>query len=41
MINSYRDTYNNEYNDNCKVVSLWDLEDVIRAKKHFEVKVRD
>ena len=41
MINCYWDTYSKDYNDNCKEVSLLDLEDLIRAKKHFEVKVID
>ena len=41
MINCYWDTYSNDYDDNCKEVSLCDLENLIRAKKPFEVKVLD
>lgn len=41
MIYCYWDAYSRDYNDNCKEVSLDDLENLIKNKKHFEVKVLD
>ena len=41
MIYCYWDSYSRDYNDNCKEVSLDDLENLIKNKKHFEVKVLD
>lgn len=41
MIYCYWDAYSRDYNDNCKEVSLCDLENLIMSKKPFEVKVLD
>ena len=41
MIYCYWDSYSRDYNDNCKEVSLDDLVNLIKNKKHFEVKVLD
>ena len=41
MIYCYLDAYSRDYNDNCKEVSLDDLENLIKNKKPFEVKVLD
>lgn len=41
MIYCYCDAYSRDYNDNCKEVSLCDLENLIKNKKPFEVKVLD
>lgn len=41
MIYCYWDSHSRDYNDNCKEVSLCDLENLIKNKKHFEVKVLD
>lgn len=39
MIHCFYDKNNKEYNANCKEVSLNDLENLIREKKHFEAQV--
>ena len=41
MISCYFDEKNNDYNVNCKEVSLGDLENLIWSKKTFEVQVKD
>ena len=41
MIHCFYDKNNKEYNSNCKEVSLNDLENLIREKKHFEAQVKD
>ena len=41
MIYCYLDAYSRDYNDNCKEVSLDNLENLIKNKKPFEVKVLD
>lgn len=41
MIYCYWDAYSRDYNDNCNEVSLYDLVNLIKNKKHFEVKVLD
>ena len=41
MIYCYWDSHSRDYNDNCKEVSLDDLVNLIKNKKHFEVKVLD
>lgn len=41
MIHCFYDKNSKEYNVNCKEVSLNDLENLIREKKHFEAQVID
>lgn len=41
MIHCFYDKNSKDYNTNCKEVSLNDLENLIREKKHFEAQVID